>query len=445
MYLRLKNIGKISSAEIELKGITVIAGENNTGKSTVGKVLYSIFNSFYHFETTMQRTRSALLSQEIASSFESYAESNREIDSSAVVKTLFSLDDSNITVEKMRQVLSENIYYPFYHTSIYDDDDDYNDEDDDVEMDDFSLGDDYIDIAISLYNKYRDIPDDVVYQNVFNQRIRNDFYSQINNIYSKSAEGSISLTIKDKEVQISVKNNKVTSVSNTMSLKTEVIYLDDPFILDQLHVTNIAYQGGNRKVDSRKRHLAYKLINGNNSSEIEEAFNELIINEQISAILSKINSVCDGSLASSKEGFIYSASDASRGLCMGNVSLGLKTFIIIKTLLVNGALEKNGTIILDEPEIHLHPQWQLLFAEIIVLLQKEFGLHVLLTTHSPYFMEAIEVYSKKYDIANKCKFYLAESTEKISCLTDVTENTEKIYKKLAYPFQILENERDGNV
>lgn len=50
MILKIKNIGKIREAIVELNGITVIAGENNSGKSTVGKVLYSIFNSFYKVE-----------------------------------------------------------------------------------------------------------------------------------------------------------------------------------------------------------------------------------------------------------------------------------------------------------------------------------------------------------------------------------------------------------
>ena len=53
MFLHLENIGKIHRADIEINGITVIAGENDTGKSTIGKALYSVFNSFYHFETTI--------------------------------------------------------------------------------------------------------------------------------------------------------------------------------------------------------------------------------------------------------------------------------------------------------------------------------------------------------------------------------------------------------
>ncbi|HIC78966.1 MAG TPA: ABC transporter ATP-binding protein, partial [Sulfurovum sp.] len=42
MELQLKNIGMIKEANVKLDGLTVIAGENDTGKSTVGKALYSI-------------------------------------------------------------------------------------------------------------------------------------------------------------------------------------------------------------------------------------------------------------------------------------------------------------------------------------------------------------------------------------------------------------------
>ncbi|WP_240148693.1 AAA family ATPase [Streptococcus sp. 2001] len=73
----------------------------------------------------------------------------------------------------------------------------------------------------------------------------------------------------------------------------------------------------------------------------------------------------------------------------------MKTFYLIKSLLENGVIRENGTLILDEPEVHLHPEWQLKFAEIIVLLQKEFGLHILINSHSPYLVEAIDIFSKK--------------------------------------------------
>ena len=57
MRLTLENIAKVRKADVEINGITVIAGENNTGKSTVGKALYSVFNSLYHVENQIREER----------------------------------------------------------------------------------------------------------------------------------------------------------------------------------------------------------------------------------------------------------------------------------------------------------------------------------------------------------------------------------------------------
>ncbi len=50
MKLSIKNVGKLKEADVEINGITVITGENDTGKSTVGKVLWSVFNGFYEID-----------------------------------------------------------------------------------------------------------------------------------------------------------------------------------------------------------------------------------------------------------------------------------------------------------------------------------------------------------------------------------------------------------
>jgi len=156
-----------------------------------------------------------------------------------------------------------------------------------------------------------------------------------------------------------------------------------------------------------------------------------------------MNTVCPGRLVfrdgrpkyDNKEGVLYD---------MLNVSTGIKTFIIIKTLLMNGSLEENGTLILDEPEIHLHPEWQLVFAEIIVLLQREYGLHILINTHSPYFVNAIEEFSKKHEISDACKYYLTELDGKDAVIHDVTDDLERIYVKFAKPLKDLMNMRYGD-
>ena len=116
----------------------------------------------------------------------------------------------------------------------------------------------------------------------------------------------------------------------------------------------------------------------------------LFLNEELTilrtlGLLSIITAII---ISNSGKGFTYQLEGSRKRLSIVNLSTGLKTFSIIKTLLLNGALETNGTLILDEPEIHLHPTWQLVYAEIIVLLQKEFDLSVVITTHSNFFFDS---------------------------------------------------------
>lgn len=53
MKLRVDGVGKIRHTEIELNGITVIAGPNNTGKSTLGKTLFALVNAQKDFSNNV--------------------------------------------------------------------------------------------------------------------------------------------------------------------------------------------------------------------------------------------------------------------------------------------------------------------------------------------------------------------------------------------------------
>lgn len=57
MRIDIKNFAKIKEASVQIDGITVIAGENNTGKSTVGKVLFSLFNATVNMEEHVNNYR----------------------------------------------------------------------------------------------------------------------------------------------------------------------------------------------------------------------------------------------------------------------------------------------------------------------------------------------------------------------------------------------------
>ena len=57
MKLNIENFAKIKNANIVIDGITVIAGENNTGKSTVGKILFSLFNALSDIDEKINEER----------------------------------------------------------------------------------------------------------------------------------------------------------------------------------------------------------------------------------------------------------------------------------------------------------------------------------------------------------------------------------------------------
>ena len=46
MEVSVNNIAKIREAKLVCQGLTAIIGDNDKGKSTIGKVLYSIFHTF---------------------------------------------------------------------------------------------------------------------------------------------------------------------------------------------------------------------------------------------------------------------------------------------------------------------------------------------------------------------------------------------------------------
>lgn len=401
MRLKLKNIGKLKSADIELSGITVIGGENNTGKSTVGKALFSIFNAFYNKEQKIHDEYVYALKKTISGS----------------VSGIRLLLDSSYT-QAIKEILTNREEYiknpesivDYWRTHV-----DFNDE-----------------IPIKTILEILQLSEEIIFNTLLTNQLERDFNGQIRTIYAEPNNiGSIELTLKQKSLSITVTEEKKITYSEECTIITEAIYIDHPYLLDSLDNKSFFRERSRNHLYNLKKILLKK----KNTRAIED----ILINKKLEKVFNTINSACSGTMVYNNARFEYQEKGKTKGLDVKNLSSGLKTFIIIKTLLETGALRENGVFILDEPEIHLHPKWQLLFAEIIVLLHKEFGMHVLINTHSPYFIEAIEVYSKKYGISN-CKYYLAENiSEYVSEIRDVSNETELIYKKLAEPFKVLES------
>jgi predicted ATPase len=119
-----------------------------------------------------------------------------------------------------------------------------------------------------------------------------------------------------------------------------------------------------------------------------------------------------------------------------NTATGLKAFGIIQLLIQANTLNERTLLIIDEPEIHLHPKWQVEYAKLIITLVKN-NIPVLLTSHSPEIIQALSAFSEKSGIKDKTSYYLTESNGVTSDITDVSEDLNKIFIKLAEPLHNL--------
>ena len=420
MRLKISGIGKIGDSEIELNGITVIAGENNTGKSTFGKTLYCMFNIFNNKKALIRNERIDDISRIITNTFFSFGVTP-QIPKDLTFKIIDETEETESGSEKLRedkikQLITDAIPEQFY-----------------LEVKE-SLA--IINEVAENVNYSLSVSNAEIQKIIISRYFENEFERIINHINKDNATGSISLTIDGKNIDVSISDDKCSEVIDNACISGKVIYLDTPFTIDniQTHYREFSSQYFSNHRSNLRYHLSKKQSNKTLSDDAA-------VKQQEEKILSKIHSLISGEFIEDKATLMFMVRGCKKTLPLSNISSGGKTFLVIKRLLELGEIKKRDVLVFDEPENHLHPAWQLQFAELLVLLQKEFDLTILLTTHSPYFLNALEFHSGKHNIKERVNYYLAENNEDTdtSDLHEVTDNIDSIYKQLASPLKTLED------
>lgn len=120
---------------------------------------------------------------------------------------------------------------------------------------------------------------------------------------------------------------------------------------------------------------------------------------------------------------------------------GIKSFSLLQMLLKNLYLDDNTLMIIDEPEAHLHPQWIVEYANLIVMLHKKLGVKFFIASHSTDMVSAIRYISEKEKCLSSVSFYVAEEDSKSSSYSFnmLNNDIEPIFESFNKSFKVLDS------
>lgn len=270
------------------------------------------------------------------------------------------------------------------------------------------------------------------------------FNNQLLNVWSQK-DGEISIELAKKHLQLVFSNNNGELRQNSiLGFEVQILpilCLTDPVMLvDALAGLDGVYQRNNLP-PPEKPNFAELLFRAPRNGSSQRALNFELLQKRLGTMKSKICEASGGLLKYDGRKFWFHEKHGSeeRKRSYLNLSSDLKTLALMQLLIDRDVVKEKIILIFDEPETHLHPEWKISLAEFLVVLQKEYGLHMLLSSHSPYFIRAIEVYSKKYGIIEDARFYFPRVESDGAVFQDVSRKTSEICDSLARPLQEIDN------
>lgn len=466
MQLSIDNVGILRQSTIDVNGLTVIVGANNSGKSTIGKTAYALIRAVdgYEIRAAFDRCNYAVSHlRDIPSVFpfaakEAIKSVAKKLSDDEPIKAVFvdqrllkrveyldidefinRLYDSLLSLEFEEVKKSGELFFDLFEESAY-------------SVSEFER--DKVKVLENVKQIVQQINKDADLKKYIKEAILTqlsvEFANQIAPAKRPDSLVSIDMTAEGKTCfRIQMQNGRYEdgNVFN-WSPYDGVFYIDDPFVVEDdwqfsnqysRLTTNESFLNS-RKILSHRDDLRLRLKNFHQ----ENMWEKVQTNENFKNISDCLDSVLPGAFISENESEYYKGVDGAK-LNVSNLATGSKMFSILKMLLASGRVSNRTLLILDEPECHLHPEWQNRFAEIVVLLVKEIGCHVILTTHSQNFLLALDTYTRKYEIKNISNFYHAKKEEDGVVFECVNTNLKSLYADFLHAFSRMKRMYDALV
>lgn len=386
----LKSFRAVKSADIDLNGITVLAGENGCGKSTLTRTLFYVVDVLAHydeyvFEDYISHMRSVfnrfdIVRREISMFF-------KDADWTSVQKMQHGLRLSEYTIDNADEIMLLYRDAVFFYARILDDYfkqySSHNrmgrlmmfiDLDPNKPFDSNEFIDTYILRAQHFYD---------VFQDKIHHRDIDTFFELINDKYD--------VRLSPDKVQFLENNVRLLGgkqVGHLFNIE-HAIYVDTPMALSNNVINNPLWDQFNSLITNKRQ-------------------TEWTLPEK--KMKARIQHVMHGSLKISDELFeddLHYIREDNLDIPIAQAATGLKSFAYILRLLENGLLNESTLLIIDEPEAHLHPQWIVEFARVLVLLNTELGVKVLVASHNPDMVAALQAIARKNNSLEQVTYYQA--------------------------------------
>ena len=394
LKISVKDFRAIHCADIDLNGITVIAGVNGSGKSTLSKLLYTIFNKvkalddvywnafrleIQPIEEVCQQIFDTLKPSGLNYLFGIDVEGLRN----DVQKAISLLTDSFSQDEKIKRLLS----IIKYNLGI------------DIKgKEDLNLIMDVFNEAVARYE----------------DRKRNRPFKELGNeIASELQDDDIIRKVSVSEYGYTFFGPGVESVPLLHSVKF-CTYIDTP-----------------KKLEIPFSYNEWESINSQKDATY---------NQEISKYLSDNILKGEASYSEQWKTLIYQRNDGQT-FDLSQSATGVQAFAFLQLLLKKGLINDRSLIIIDEPEAHLHPQWIVEYAKVLVELNKKTKARFFIATHSTDMVSALRYISEKEETLDRLSYYRAVPSDADAYTYDYQNmgtDIEPIFESFNKSYELIE-------
>ena len=434
MEFHVENFGKVRQADVRLDGITVITGENGSGKSTISRVLTAWCSFLRQIDKWIGKARvngiyeklDSILSKYDLRHEPSFYMVRRAKKHKMLLDRAFWSDDEAV----MNWLISNLVPVKW---ELYDR----------VRQDEVGIMKRArLDIAAAA-RQIIDESDDKYEQYILEAFWQRAFDGHPGSMLDPSATTRICL-ISDRTIkrEVALLDGKVVSYSNirgnnvTPSFYVEPRHLLDVCVgsSDMMWMSQDANRYGN---DSAQDWVG--ILYEEPQYDIF-SLDKAQAQEKINQTLESIVKIIHGRIKKDGRTIKFWDVDVGGNVSINNIASGAKTMAALIRGLGNGRIKPGDLVVIDEPESNLHPEWQVEFAQFLVLLNAKFDFKMLLNTHSPFFLKAIRTYSDLWGIGEKCAYYNMEKQggDKLYTAMQKDEKSiETVFADMARPYARL--------